>query len=181
MNPVWTALLSATVMGAVVTALLNILFKARLEKITNDIKNQSEKISLIYKSRYAWQEMALSELLGPINMLLNRTEVAFKRLTAHNTFVEGKILKESNEKIRDLLLNKSHLIPALLTEDANELVAHYDRYLEEYELLRGQEAVNPDAPFVFVGPKGYPFPRKSADNFQAHYRALWQQVYGEEQ
>lgn len=178
MNPVLTALLSATVMGAIVTALLNVMFRERLEKISNDIKNQSEKISLIYKSRYAWQEESLSGLLGPVNMLLSRTEIAFKRLNAHNTFVEAKILKESNEKIRDLLLQRSHLIPATLQADANELVAHYDRYLEEFERVRGEGTTSKDEPFVFVGPKGYPFPRAAADRFQAYYGELWQQLYG---
>lgn len=178
MNPILTALLSASVMGAIVTAILNVLFRQRLEKISTDIKNQSDKLSLIYKSRYSWQEASIAGLLGPVNMLLYRTEIAFRRLQAHNTFVEAKILKESNEKIRDLLLQQSHLIPAVLQEDANQLLTHYDRYLEEFERLRGADAVPSDEPFVFVGPKGFPFPRASADKFQAYYRELWQQLYG---
>lgn len=178
MNPVVTALLSATVMGAIVTAVLNVMLRGRLEKISNDIKNQSEKIALIYKSRYAWQEESLAQLLGPVNMLLSRTEIAFKRLTAHNTFLEAKILKESNETIRDLLLQRSHLIPAALQEDASQLLAHYDRYLEEFDRVRQGNTPANDEPFVFVGPKGFPFPRTSADRFQAYYRELWQELYG---
>lgn len=34
-------------MSAVLTALLNVIFKKRLERITSDIKIQSEKITLI--------------------------------------------------------------------------------------------------------------------------------------
>lgn len=178
METFFTALLSATVMGAVVTALLNLLFKSRLEKITNDIKSQSEQISVIFKSQYTWREQSLSELLGPINMLLNRTDTAFKRLTANNKFVEAKILKESNEKIRDLLLQKGHLIPLELIDDANKLVEHFDRYLEEFEKIRGGQNPDLDAPFVFVGTQGFPFPRSSAHNFQAKYKEIWQEVYG---
>jgi len=178
MDPFLTALISSTVMGAVVTALLNLTLKSKLEKITNDIKSQSEQISVIFKSQYTWREQSLAELLGPINMLLNRTDTAFKRLTANNKFVEAKILKESNEKIRDLLLLKGHLIPLELIQDANKLVEHFDRYLEEFERIRGGQNPDLDAPFVFVGPKGYPFPRSSADQFQTKYKEMWQEVYG---
>ncbi|GAA4003227.1 hypothetical protein GCM10022408_13440 [Hymenobacter fastidiosus] len=173
-----TALLNATVMGAIVTALVNLLFKARFERIATDIKSQSEQIGLIYRSQYTWREQSLSELLGPINILLSRTEKAFKRLGPHNTFVEARILKESNEKIRDLLLQKSHLTPASLSGDALALIEHFDRYLEEFEKLRGGQAPAAEAPFVFVGPAGFPFPRQAADNFQAEYQSMWQQVYG---
>ena len=179
MNAILTALLSATVMGAIVTALLNLLFKARLERITIDIKNQADRISTIFRSQYTWREQSLSELLGPVNMLLNRTEGAFRRLTANNKFVEAKILKESNEKIRDLLLQKSHLIPSELIDDANKLVEHYDRYLEEFEKIRGGQNPDLEAPFVFVGPQGFPFPQKSADKFQDKYKQMWNEVYGE--
>lgn len=74
MDTVLMALISATVMGAIVSALLNLLFKSKLERIATDIKNQSDRISTIFKSQYTWREQSLSELLGPINMLLNRTE-----------------------------------------------------------------------------------------------------------
>ena len=165
-------------MGAVVTALLNLLFKKRLERITNNIKIQSERIALIQRSQHAWKEQAIAELLGPINILLNRTERAFKRLKAHDHFVEAKILKESNEQIRDMLLQKSHLIPGELMEDANKLVVHYDRYLEEFEKQRGSKAPDLEAPFVFVGPEGFPFPHHSAARFQGKYAEIWQDVYG---
>jgi hypothetical protein len=181
MDLILPAVLSATVMGAIVTGLLNLLLKSRLEKITNDIKSQSEQISVIFKSQYSWREQALSELLGPINMLLNRTDTAFRRLTANNKFVEAKILKESNEKIRDLLLQKGHLIPLELIDDANKLVEHFDRYLEEYEKIRGGQNPDLDAPFVFVGTQGFPFPRQSADKFQDKYTRMWQEVYGQNQ
>jgi hypothetical protein len=178
METVFTALISASVMAAIVTALLNLLFKSKLEKITNDLKNQSEQLSTIFRAQYNWKEKSLSELLGPINMLLYRTEKAFFRLTANNKFVEAKILKESNEKIRDLLLQNGHLIPAELLNDANNLIEHFDRWLEEFEKVRG--GTNPDleTPFIFVGPQGYPFPKKSADNFQKKYTEMWQEVYG---
>ncbi len=166
-------------MGAIVTALINLLFKSKLERITTDIKNQSEKISTIFRSQYTWREQSLSELLGPINMLLNRTDGAFRRLTANNKFVEAKILKESNEKIRDLLLQKSHLLPSELTDDANKLVVHYDRYLEEFEKIRGGQNPDLEAPFVFVGPQGFPFPKKSAVKFQEKYNEMWREVYGD--
>ncbi len=178
METLLTAILSATVMGAVVTVLLNVLFKKRLEQITHDIKIQTEKIALIQRSQYTWKEQAIAELLGPMNILLNRTERAFKRLQANNLYVEAKILKDSNEKIRDLLLLKSHFIPSGLTEDADKLVEHYDLYLEKFEEIRGGETPDLDTPFVFVGPDGFPFPKTSAEHFQEEYTVMWEKVYG---
>lgn len=178
METIINAILSATVMGAIVTALLNVLFKKRLEQITHDIKIQSEKIALIQKSQYTWKEQAIAELLGPMNILLNRTERAFNKLKANDLYVEAKILKESNEKIRDLLLSKSHFIPAGLTEDADKLVEHYDRYLEKFEEKRRSENPDLDTPFIFVGPDGFPFPKKAAIRFQEKYREMWNEIYG---
>ena len=178
METLITVLLSATVIGAVVTALLNVLFKKRLEQITHDIKIQTEKIALIQKSQYTWKEQAIAELLGPMNILLNRTERAFYKLKANDLYVEAKILKESNEKIRDLLLSKSHFIPSGLMEDADQLVEHYDRYLEKFEEKRKRENPDLDTPFIFVGPDGFPFPKNSAKRFQDEYAAMWKKVYG---
>ncbi|WP_163382060.1 hypothetical protein [Cyclobacterium sp. SYSU L10401] len=169
---------SATVMGAVVTVLLNLLFKKRLEQITHDIKIQTEKIALIQKSQYTWKEQAIAELLGPMNIHLNRTERAFKKLKANDLYVEAKILKDSNEKIRDMLLLKSHFIPSGLTEDADKLVEHYDRYLEKFEEKRKRENPDLDTPFIFVGPDGFPFPKNSAKRFQEEYTTMWEKVYG---
>jgi hypothetical protein len=126
----------------------------------------------------ARKEQILAELLSPMVMQLDRTEQAFKRWHSQNLYLEAKIIKEGNLFIRDLLLAKPHLIPPDLMADAHRLVTHYDRWLEEYNRLR--EGPEPDLgeTFVFVGPKGYPFPRSSAQRFKDRYEQWQQELYG---
>lgn len=112
------------------------------------------------------------ELLAPMIVQLDRTRVAFERWNSQNLPLETKIILDGNEAVKALLLLKAHLVPSELKEDAAKLVEHYDRWLEEYERLRGGPNPNLDEPFVFVGPKGYPFPRGSAQKFRARYEEL---------
>jgi hypothetical protein len=88
------------------------------------------------------------------------------------------VIREGNLAIRDLLLQKGHLIPPELLEDAGLLVEHYDRWLEEYEKQRLAEHPDLDAPFTFVGPQGYPFPGKADRRFRAAFKSLWVELYG---
>ena len=171
-------LLSTIISSTVVAAVINILYKRRTEKIVNEMKMQYDQITLTIKSRYSWKEKALAELLGPVNILLNRTVRAFNRYNANNIYLEAKVLKEGNETIRNLLLEKSYLIPNELLMEADNLIEHYDRWLEEYDKVRN--TTNPDlkTPFVFVGTKGFPFPKISADKFQLVYNKIWNEVYG---
>jgi hypothetical protein len=45
--------------------------------------------------------------------------------------------------------------------------------------VRGPDAADPDleAPFVFVGPKGYPFPTDAEQAFRETYRNMWGELY----
>jgi len=60
------------------------------------------------------------------------------------------------------------------------LIEHYDVWLEIFEKNRGGKEPGLDTPFTWAGPAGYPFPRKSADNFVAKYKQYWQELYGED-
>lgn len=108
-----------------------------------------------------FESLVLSELLGPIVINLNRSKEAFRRWNEKNIYLESKIIKDSNQLIRDLLVNKAYLIPEYLIDDANKLVTHYDAWLEEFAKVRGDKNLDNETEFVFVGPKGYPFPVES--------------------
>lgn len=129
-------------------------------------------------SSRARKEQILAELLSPVVMQLDRTEQAFKRWHSQNLYLEAKIIKEGNLFIHDLLLAKPHLIPPDLVADAQRLVTHYDRWLEEYDRLRAGPEPDLSETFVFVGPKGYPFPRSSAQRFKDKYEQWQQELYG---
>ena len=133
----------------------------------------------IFRSQRVWKEQSLSELLGPVNMLLDRTDSAFKRWKPNSLFLEAEIIAKSNSKIRDLLLEKGHLIPPELLPDATKLVEHYDKWLEKYDENSKNLKSHPEkkSSFTFVGPDGYPFPRQSADKFQKSFRDYWDDLY----
>lgn len=160
-------LLAALISGTVVSAVMGIMFKSYLTKVEQEIK-----------SRRTWKEESVAELLGPVNMQLDRTNRAFGRWREKSVYLEAKIIKQGNETILDLLLTKGYLIPPELLQDAGQLIEHYDVWLEEFD--RQRVATNPDleTPFVFAGPLGYPFPRESADRFQAKFAEYWAELYG---
>ena len=111
-------------------------------------------------------------MLGPIVMQLERSNRAFGRWESRNDFLEGKVVKEANTQIRDLLLAKGHLLPPHLLSGAADLIEHYDRWLEEYADKReGPNAAEHKGP-IYVGPLGYPFPRHADAAFRETFERL---------
>jgi hypothetical protein len=103
---------------------------------------------------------------------LKRTKSAFDRWSSKNLYLEAKIIREGNQVVQNLLLNNAQLIRPELQEDANRLIEHYDRWLEEFDRVRGGTEPDLNQPFVFVGPKGYPFPRDSEQRFRERFELL---------
>jgi hypothetical protein len=169
--------LPALVSSGVVALVLSLVLKRRTEKIAAEVKNQFEQTLTIFKSTYQWKEKAVSELLGQIYMQFNRTKRAFDRYNATNLYLESKVLKDGNEKIRNLLLDKAYLIPSELIEDANKLIEHYDVWLEEFARQRDTDKPNLDQKFIFVGPKGFAFPIDAEKRFREMYHKLWKELY----
>jgi len=165
-NSLLELITTAIISGGVVSAVVGILFKGFVTRIEAEVK-----------SHRSWKEESVSELLGPINMQFDRTKRAFDRWSKKNLFLEAKVVKVGNEKIRDLLLEKGHLIPPELLEDAGKLVEHYDVWLEKFEKQRQSESPDLDTSFVFVGPDGYPFPGKSEAKFKDKFSEYWSDLY----
>jgi hypothetical protein len=117
-------------------------------------------------------------LLGQLCIQFGRTKRAFQRYNDTNLFLEAKVLKESNERIRDLLLEKPYLIPPELIEDAIRLIEHYHVWLDEFYKQRDSENPNLKAKFIFVRKKGFYFPRDSEQRFKDKYFELWNELYG---
>jgi hypothetical protein len=157
---------AAIISGGVVSAVLGILFKGFMTRVEAEVK-----------SRLTWKEESVSQLLGTLNIQFDRTKRAFDRWNKKNLFLEAKVVKVGNEVIRKLLLEKSHLIPPELLNDAGKLIEHYDVWLEKFEKQRLSENPDLDAAFVFVGPDGFPFPSKSEEKFQEKYNEYWQDLY----
>ena len=125
--------------GSVISAICAFLFQRQAAQIQNQVRSEFERQNSILSSQRKWKETALSELLGPVYMQLDRTKRAFDRYRDRNTYLEAKVIRVGNETIRDLLLTKGHLIPASLIKDAGLLVEHYDRWLEEFDKQRSEQ------------------------------------------
>jgi hypothetical protein len=171
------AVISSGVASAIAALVVRLLFDRRLTRISEEIKADFERQLLLYRSDREWRERSVAELLGPVYIHLDRSARAFRRWRAKNVFIETAIMKEGNIAVRDLLLSKAHLLPPELLEHAGKLVEHYDRWLEEFERVRGGETPDLDAPFVFVGPQGYPFPQEAERAFRACFRRMWDDLY----
>jgi hypothetical protein len=160
---------AALISGVVVSTVLGILFKKYIIRVEEEVKSKRE-----------WKEESVAELLGPVNIQFDRTKRAFKRWNDKNLYLEAKVIKVGNETIRNLLLTKSHLIPPELLEDANDLIEHYDVWLELFEKQRESSKPELESPFVFAGPEGYPFPVEAEAWFKDKYLHYWQELYGKD-
>ena len=152
-------LITAILSSAVISTIIGVMFQG--------YKTRAEARA---KSQYSWKEQSVTDLLAPLNMQFDRTQKAFKRWGEKNLYLEMKVVKVGNETIRDLLLLKGHLIPPNLREDAGRLIEHYDVWLEKFEKQRLSENPDLNAPFVFVGPDGYPFPSGAEKNFRDTFK-----------
>ena len=129
-------------------------------------------------SSRAWKQAALTELFGPLSLQMDRTQRAFKRYNATNTFLEAEVLGRGNGAVRDLLLAKAHFLAPELVEPAGRLIEHYDVWLEEYARVRKPDAspADGDTKLVFAGPKGFPFPRDAEKVLRDHGERLKRQL-----
>ena len=94
------AVIAAIITAA--TAAVASIISAILGRTNQNKLKDLEMMYSIFRSQRVWKEQSLSELLGPVNMLLDRTDSAFKRWKPNSLFLEAEIIAKSNSKIRDL-------------------------------------------------------------------------------
>jgi len=169
--------LGALLGSGVATAVFGALLLRRNKTVESEIKAHFDKSVKVFESTRSWKEKALSELFGPLQMQFERTGRAFSRWNKKDLYLEGSVVRAGNEVIRDLLLQKGHLIPPYLMEHAALLVEHYDAWIGKYEAIRGDPSVGDSIEFVFVGPDGYGFPKESEKKFREEFRKLQQDLY----
>ena len=89
-------------------------------------------------------------------MHFRRGEAAYQNLYADGRqFLFAKILRDNNREIRSLILAKGHLLPFEQQQNAIELVAHLDIWLELWERLAATKNHQPEDKFSFESCK-YP-------------------------
>ncbi len=155
----------AVVEAILVSGILGYYFLKREEKLKRTIEEEFKKRDKFFDTRFNFKMRALEELLAPIRLQLIRSKITLKGYDANNEYRE-KILKECNETIRRLLLEKGHLIPADLIPFAEKFISHYDEWLQAYR--HNREIQNKtDIKHVFT----YNFPHDAEKSFVEKYEA----------
>jgi hypothetical protein len=103
-------------------------------------------------------EVLVSNLAGPLSMHFQRGEAAYQHLVSDGSkFLITKILRDNNREIRGLILSKGYLLPLEQQQNAIDLVAHLDIWLERWEQLAATKIHQPEDSFSFESckyPKG---------------------------
>ena len=113
------------------------------------------------------QQTSLSEMadsthsamsfLGPLMILLKRGNATYQSYLANGkTFLYAKILKDNNERIRTLILEKSHLLPLEYQDYAIDLVAHIDVWHALWMDLSDRRSYQLTDEFVFENKVRFP-------------------------
>jgi hypothetical protein len=96
------------------------------------------------------RETLIAELIGPLNMHFKRGEAAYQNLYSDGRqFLFTKILRDNNREIRSLILHKGYLLPLAQQQNAIDLVAHLDIWLELWAQLAATRAYQPEDQFSF--------------------------------
>ncbi len=142
-----------------ISGILGFIFMQREERMKKTIEEEFKKRDKFYDTQFNFKLRSLEELLAPVSLQLMRSKIAVQRYDEHNIFRE-QILKECNETIRRLLLEKGHLIPLDLIPHAQAFIIHYDNWMQLYIETRG-ESYDKSVAHVFT----HDFPKKAETAF----------------
>lgn len=148
-----------------ISGVIGYFFSKREERMKKTIEEEFNKRDKFFSVRFNFKLRALEELLAPLKLQLMRSKIALKGYDANNEYRE-KILKECNETIRSLLLEKGHLIPADLIAYAEKFISHYDEWLQAYRANRELQNKS-EIKHVFT----YNFPHDAEKAFDEKYEA----------
>ncbi len=159
MNIISEILITILIEAILISGILGFIFSRREERMKKTIEEEFNKRERFFEAQFNYKLIALEELLAPIRLQFIRSLITLKGYNANNVFRE-KILKECNETILGLLINKGHLIPVDLIPFAEKLISHYDEWLQAYYQAREIEN-NTEIRHVFT----YNFPKDAEKAF----------------
>ena len=177
-----SSLVAGVASGSVISLILGFALHRARVGIEKEIENRFDEALEIFKSEREWKEKSLYQLLAPLVMHLERTSrIAnrYRKITYRErgkSWFDAKLLKESNNTIKSILLSSGHLLPANLIEPANELVEHYDLWESRFDEKVLQESPNEESIFD-VGFTEKEFPRHAVDEFKKAFDNLRTELY----
>lgn len=110
MQDILTTTIKVILEAILISGILGYFFLKREERLKRTIEEEFKKRDAFFNVRFNFKLRALEELLAPIKLQLIRSKINLNGYDANNEYRE-QILKECNETIRGLLLEKGHLIP----------------------------------------------------------------------
>jgi len=153
-----------------ISGIIGYFITKREERLKKTIQEEFSRRDKFFDARFQFKLRALEELLAPVKLQLLRSRITIQAYNANNEYRE-KILKECNENIRNLLLEKGHLIPTELIPDAVEFIKHYHEWLQAY---REEKELNNDSEIRHVFTYNFPHDAEKAfiDKFDAYRKEL---------
>ena len=154
------------IIQTIITASIPLLifyFGKRWEQKQNEIQAELKERDAYFNSNFDYKRKSLEELIAPIIIQTTRSEKTLYNYKGNDAYKE-EIFKKCNETVRDLLLEKSFLIPSDLVSAAGDFLSHYDVWLQQYHQIRIVEQ-DMGKKFVFT----YNFPGEALEKFRAKY------------
>lgn len=152
-----------------ISGVIGYFITKREERLRKTIEEELKKRDMFFNTRFNYKLRALEELLAPVKLQLIRSKIALQGYNAGNEYRE-KILKECNETIRKVLLEKGHLILPDLIPYTEKFISHYGEWLQAYQQAR--EIKNDKAIKHVVT---YNFPHDAEGKFIEKYNAYRQE------
>lgn len=114
------------------------------------------------------EESPRDRLLGPLHMNFLAAEQAYSDYMANGkSFLFACSLRRINAGIRELLIERGHLLPPDRQGHALALIRHYDVWLTLWDDLARTEPAT-EEPFVFENPVR--FPKAAQEEIERLYR-----------
>lgn len=102
-------------------------------------------------------EKLIQDFLGPLYVCLNRGRRAYQNyLASGKKYKFALVLKENNERIRELLLSNSYVLPVLEFEGSLDIIDHIDLWCTLWEDFNAGEKFSMDDTFSFECSSHFP-------------------------
>lgn len=113
-------------------------------------------------------DSSFTELFSPLCFQLDRADTTYRNyLNRGQTFLYASILYECNFKIRELIFNKTHLIPDHLKKEFLDLVEYLDIWISLWQSYR--EKLKPQLENEFTFKNEFSFPRDSCKKIEYYF------------
>ena len=95
------------------------------------------------------EQLALTELLSPLNFLLRLSGRAYEKYMGNKIYLHALNIRKANEMVYQLMLGKIHFIPDEIQKDCIELLNHYDCWMLQFKDEEQKRKPSLEDEFIF--------------------------------